>query len=257
MTQASEADKKDRGLPDPAGLIEKAWQWRWAVRLAHAVLFADIVLGLSGLEGLLQFSLYDGAIYQNFGVICVAVCAFGLFVCFALPVMAFVARHLIFFLRIYIPWPSFFISEKYDSRPLGYVLVSELRDRALSEQSTFLFSIYEKHMSTEHKTSQHREQVGILTFGLLILGIVDQYLPNTGITNSTLITQALSISGDWGLGLWGTSICLLIVWLYSAWFPEWQVRWAYYPPLYREIMAKKKADQKKQDALMNSWRHDE
>lgn len=251
MSESIEPGNKTTKLPT-IGLIEKAWEWRWAMRLTYTVLFADITLLLSGQKNILQFSLSVDYLSHHFGAFCVTICAFGLFVSLVLPALAFLLRQLISYALITIPLPSFLFSEKHYGRPTNGVLLSELREEALQTQSEFLQKIYQREDGARTQSEQHREFVSMMIFGLLLLSLFDFYMPDS------VMGAALTACDRWSEILGPTLIIICIEILRSTWFAEWQVQWVHYPPLYREIRAKQIAEEEECKAFMaTSIRHED
>ncbi len=84
----------------PGAVFEKAWEVRWALKLAYVGLFIDIALMHSLGTTLLGFSGDMAIVWENVGRIFVGIMVFCLVVSVVIPVLAHVAA----ILGSFIPW---------------------------------------------------------------------------------------------------------------------------------------------------------
>jgi|GEM_PF-1206873 len=253
MSELVVAQDKKTHLPNPIGLIEKAWEWRWAVRITYAVLFADLTLLFSGQPGILHFALTTQFLSSRFGALCVVVCVFGLFVSLGLPLVASFLRQLIYVGINHIPRPAWMTTERNYEGPRGCVLMGHFRDEMLATQSDFLKDIYDQEEKKRNEAEQNDEQLGVLIFGLLVLALTDEFAAFLGMSGDSLIATVLTTYGEWINGVWWTLLIGTFWLLCSVWFSGWKTRWVYYPPLYKRIEAKRLAEKQASREFNANW----
>lgn len=247
MTDKPDSQKPDAKSLLSTGVIEKAWEWRWGIKLAYAVVFLDIILLFNGHRGVLHFSFSMDEIWKNFGLLLTAICAFCLIVSFVIPALALALRQII----LLIPFDFFSTRNGSDQQPHGCVLLGDLREHALRNNSDFLWKLYEQRKSDFEETQEHREQFGALVFGITFLCLIDWWSSNKFGADS-LTSIMLSYIGPQGGIISLMIVALLLQW---AWFSEWKTRWVFYPPLYDAQFAKLQEQRKAREEISRNRAH--
>ena len=248
MTEHTQKNQ-ETSPPVSIGLIEKAWEWKWAVRLAYLVLFLDIALLLRKLPGVLEMSISLERVWANFGYLLTAACSFGLIVSFGIPALAIALREILSLIGSAIPYSLFDIRAERYERPDGCVSLHQLHKHALRQNSEFLMKLYEKRSAEIEEAREQREQIGMLFFGMTLLCILDWSLGTNDSTGS-LVQVFLAHTND-NVGI--AAVLAVLALLRWAWFPAWKINWAYYPPLHDELVAKERAEKDAQEKLLREW----
>lgn len=236
--------------PVSIGLIEKAWEWKWAVRLAYLVLFLDIALLLRKLPGVLEMSISLERVWANFGYLLTAACSFGLIVSFGIPALAFALRQIFSLVGAAIPDGLFEIRTERYQRPSGYVSLHQLHKHALRQNSDFLMKLYEERSAKIEEAREQREQIGMLFFGMTLLCILDWNLGSNSSTGA-LVQVFLSHTDD-KVGI--AAVVGVLALLRWAWFPARETNWAYYPPLHDELASKERTEKEALEKMRREWR---
>lgn len=232
----SKPDASKPGLTSGFGIIEKIWEWSWALRFSSIVLFVDIALILRSGEGMLNWSTAGHEkLLGNLGLLAASVAVFGLFVAILLPVLEIFIQSICSFFSGLVPSS---LNERDYQRPHDCVLAHKVRDRALRDKDDFMMSEYRRHKAKKDSDQAFRNQVGRLTFGALLLAVIDIMLPVVGHTETSLISSAIQYTGDYGLMIAGLVVLGGIALLNAVWFKSPQLDWMYYPPLADEETAK-------------------
>jgi hypothetical protein len=229
-------DTSKPGLTSGFGIIEKIWEWSWALRFSSIVLFVDIALILRSGEGVLNWSTAGHEkLLGNLGLLAASVAVFGLFVAILLPVLEVFAQFIFRLFHKLVPSP---IDEREYQRPHGCVLAHKVRNRALRDKDDFMMSEYRRHKAKKDSDQAFRNQVGRLTFGALLLAAIDIMLTVIGHAEPSLIYSAIQYTGDYGILMAGLVLIGGIGLLNAVWFKFPQLDWMYYPPLADEEAAK-------------------
>lgn len=229
-------DASKPGLTSGFGIIEKIWEWSWALRFSSIVLFVDIALILRSGEGILNWSTAGHEkLLSNLGLLAASVAVFGLFVAILLPVLEIFVQSIFRLSRKLVPSSS---DERDYQRPRDCVLAFKVRERALRDKDEFMMIEYRRHIVKKDSDQAFRNQVGRLTFGALFLAVIDIMLPVFGYAETSLISSAIQYTGDYGLMIAALVVLGGIGLLNSVWFKFPQLDWMNYPPLADEETAK-------------------
>lgn len=221
-------------------IFEKVSELRWVLQFAIFLLFADLaMLGKTG-RGIIEWSASTEQLLSNAGTLAVSLLMFGLFVSIILPVLIELVRRLTITLVIY-GTPQFLRRERVYTREVGYVRPYELHERALKENSSFLLGIYREHREENEKSRVARLETGGLIFTVLLLAISD-FMPHAlGMHGMSLIQETGVKLGEQGGVILFYAALASFASLMWTWFTGWGEGWIYYPPLYEEIMDKKRS----------------
>lgn len=227
-------------LEKGAGLLERAWEAHWALKLVCIVLFFDMAMLLHVQRGLSQWSEVGKGIIQDVGWLAVTFVAFSFIVAIVLPALLIVFRYLSasivykledLFQKL-LPTPA--DSGPY-RRPLGNVPAYALHDLALEEKDNFLFHLYETHEKNRKTARMMRERTGELTASVVLAvfvdWLVDQWVPG-GI--SLIGALDIALAEYFFPAAMAVLFCVGII-LKRAWFSPYIPDEIYYPPLDRKL----------------------
>ncbi|ANI36439.1 hypothetical protein D3C76_1036960 [compost metagenome] len=210
----------------PGAVFEKAWEVRWALKLAYVGLFIDIALMHSLGTTLLGFSGDMAIVWENVGRIFVGIMVFCLVVSVVIPVLAQVAA----ILGSFIPWHRLQGPRDYSLFP-NYVTFSALREHSLREGNEFLYNYWKRRTMQREEWRQQRFQAGVLVFGLVLMAIA-----NAGVSAHFQLPGLMAYITFW-FG-WKGYALLSIVTLYLlhwAWWSSDEIGQIYYPPLAEKL----------------------
>lgn len=227
----STSDSNNPSVTSAVGLIERIWEATWALRIISVVLFLDLASGLRSGHNLLEWSATSEPLWQSLGFLAVALAIFGLFAAILIPTLTNVLRQLLELLASILPkWLSPSDEARY-RRPSGCVWPSVLHEQALREGSDFMLARYYDHVLQNKQILRSMEQIGDLTFGTVLLAVLDGLSPKIGWATTSLIHLGM----EW-MGVWGAFIAVLLFFgaltiVRQAWFLECDKVWVYFPPL--------------------------
>ncbi|MCC4113900.1 hypothetical protein LLG90_00895 [Aromatoleum toluclasticum] len=232
--QTTDTSAIEKGL----GVLERAWDAQWALRLICVVLFFDMAMLLRIRRGLWQWSDGGKELLSDVGWLALTFVAFSFAAAIGIPVLLLKLRQLSVIVMGWLPAFLTAPTDRFEGRPLGYAPAGKVRDLALREKDDFLLRIYEAH-EREKKTGRlSQERAGELTAAALLAALADWLLGqwiHGGISLIGVIVEALA---DWAAIV--TAIILLCagVILKWAWFSPYSPDLIYYPPLDRELRDK-------------------
>lgn len=235
-------DANKTSSPSVFGILERAWDFQWALRLICAVMFIDMAMMIRVGHGLCQWTTGDRELLSNVGWIALTLVAFSFAAAIVMPVFLFVLRQIIDPVG---DWLSAFFTSQDDrsyQRPLGCVTTYELRKLALNEKDGFLFRLYETDKEKKDANRQAQEHFADLAAAMLFFTLADWILAYWIPDSVGLIGAIADALGDWAY------IVTVVVLLYffgilkSTWFPSYSPDLIYYPPLDRELRNKEKND---------------
>ncbi|EMK3529643.1 hypothetical protein V8099_003861 [Pseudomonas aeruginosa] len=228
------------------GLLERAWNWAWALRLVCAVMFLDVAVILRTGHGLWQWSPADMALLKDVGWLALLIVTFTVAVALVVPVVLVLLRQLVGLISYKVM--AFFTVAGSDDRPYqrspGYVPARALRDLALHEKDAFLLRLYENHLQARDAGLASIEQAGNLTAAAVLASLLDWGIAYGWMPGSVSLVQAIYAAlGDWASIV--TAVVLLcagfiVKW---AWFAPSTPDVIYYPPLDAVLRAKERERQ--------------
>lgn len=237
-TQSGSTSALEKGL----GLLERAWEAHWALRLTCITLCFDMAMLLHSRHGLSSWSTGDGTLLVNVGWLAIFLVVFSFAVAVVVPSVLSFLRDLGYALQPHLPpFPTPADERRYRPGP-GYVYAGELLDLALEERDEFLYRLYEKHKEDREAWERAQRQTGELTGAALLCALADWVLSRSMPGSAGLIDVIMSRLG-------GFATLAVIVVLMSAayamkraWFSFDPPNVIYYPPLYREKQRKEQND---------------
>lgn len=226
------------------GVLERAWDAQWALRLICVVLFFDMAMLLRARRGLWQWPDGGKELLNDVGWLALTFVAFSFAAAIVIPVLLLMLRQLS---AIVMGWlPAFLTAptDRPEGRPLGYAPAGRVRDLALHEKDDFLLRMYEAHAQKKKAGRLSQERVGELTAAALLAALADwllaQWIPG-GISLIGAIVEALA-----GWASLVTTVILLCAGfiLKWAWFSPYSPDLIYYPPLDRELRDKEREERR-------------
>lgn len=222
------------------GMLERAWEAQWALRLICGVLFFDTVTMLHSHRGLLQWSAVDNAQWSNVGWLAIVVVSFSAMVALVLPVTLTALRQIVEIVLTWLPtFPTVEDNRPYQ-RPLDYVFASDLRRLAMNDKDDFLLRLYEAHEQTRKEGVRSRELVGELTAAALVAAGMDVVVAHWMPASDGLIDAIIQGLSGWAYPVIAVVLLMGGSILKWAWFSETPPQLIYYPPLDRALIDKER-----------------
>jgi hypothetical protein len=224
--------KKDRVQAAGLGLVEKASEPRWALQLAVAALYVDLVLLWQAKHGLIQWSARTDELMQNLGLAAAGVVGFAVLAAIVLPTWGYLCRRVVMWLATEVPWLGWLWKPEND-RPSGSVRPYKLKSQAIAKESDFMWSRWKEHDEATTKRHADQLQIGSLMVGALTLGSIDwaaQWMVPGSVSLIGAVERALP-SQAYGQSLLAAAVLLSCAVLRWAWFSGWDLGWVHYPPL--------------------------
>jgi len=225
------------------GLLERAWDGVWALRLVCVVMSLDAAVILCTEHGLWQWSPDDMARLKdvNVGWFALLIVTFTVAVALVVPFMLLLLRLLVNLLVALIPYKvmAFFTNDRPYQRIPGYVPAHALRDLALHEKDDFLLRLYENHVQTRDASQAFIKQVGNVTAAAVLASLLDWGIAYVWMPDSVSLVQVIYAAfGDWASVV--TAVVLLCAGsiVKCAWFAPSTPDVIYYPPLDAALRAK-------------------
>jgi hypothetical protein len=239
-TQASDASILEKA----SSVLDRAWQFPWALQLICILLYFDMAMLLRVERGLWQWTEVGRNLLADVGWLAATLVAFSIAVSMVVPAILEVCRLALapilyilvdFYSRIF---PSE-VHQKYQRR-LGYVPAGALHDLALERNDDFLLRIYQNHKSNEDAALKLRERTGLLTGAALLMTFLDWLLVAWLPGGVSLIRVLESALGEYAYYVAAGALLYAGYILKLVWFPDYAPEVIYYPPLDRELREKER-----------------
>lgn len=226
------------------GLIDRAWELHWALRLTQAIFFFDIAMRLTGSPGLVGWDSSVQAVTGNIGFILITFAAFTLSMSILVPI----AMHLLGLLlclpiveKVFAP-----DHEPYHGwrRPYGRVTISDLESEGDRRNDPSLYRLAEEHQEKRRLRDAELSRMIATMTGTLILTVLNAFPVLVCVYGGTILDELMHYVGyDWSsvvlvlilLGLLST-----ILTLRRSQFSQYWVR---HPELHSELEAERRKEQ--------------
>ncbi len=166
-----------------AGMLEKPWLFVWTLRVLIVTLFIDLALVWSGMKSLLNRGLTTALLFEP-GIVLLAVCAFGIYVCILAPVTLQILKSL----RPFLPDTISYRAPEYSR---GYIRAYQVRERAMMTENQFWLAEYEKHEKRCSTGQQSAYTAALLLWTVLVLAAAEVCLSLRGSSDASLLVPAL------------------------------------------------------------------
>ncbi|WP_413730003.1 hypothetical protein [Sodalis sp. RH22] len=232
MSYDQETKKDEKPSIPRFGVIEKAWEWQWALKFSCVVLFVDIALLLREHHGLLFWTDESLNLWRDFGFRVAAAMSFCLLASIGFPTIFAVFQGIAW--KLISSFPKTF---GYEFREpfYGEVPAERVRKLALRQHDEFLMRRYEEHQRNRQQVNEERRTIGGLVASVMFLSIVDFYLSSPNGQGVSLMWELLSFTGIWGKSLSMIALICAFCVVCLAWFSQPISDYIYYPPLYDEL----------------------
>lgn len=222
------------------GVLDRAWNAQWALRLICLVLFLDMAMMLRTGRGLWQWSDGDMALLGDVGWIALTFVGFSFTVAIVLPVVLALIRQIGLFFWLRLPVLSGIPDDRPYQRQLGWVPVRAFRDLALRERDELLIRMYQAHQQDKQAERQLRESVGELTAAALLTALADWLVALWMPDSVSVVGAIIGALGDAASVIVLVTLLCASVMLKWAWFTDIPPDEIYYPPLDRELRDKER-----------------
>lgn len=230
VTQADNSSVIEKSL----GLVDRAWDAQWALRLLFMMLFFDGAMLLHYERGLWQWSEVGPDLLQDVGWLACIVVAFCITAAIVMPTLLTILSLAISSLVLALP--AVFWSDRKDSvrTSIGEVPASAVRDEALKQSNDFLLRLYENHERERRNAKSVRQQVGNLLAAAVLAVLADWWIGNHAVGGLSLIGVIIDALGSWSNSVLALVLIPVGLCLKWAWFPPHIPNYIYYPPLERK-----------------------
>lgn len=172
----NEGPGSDPGL---IGMLEKPWLFAWTLRILIVTLSIDLALVASGQKSLLHKGLSPSLLSEP-GIILLATCAFGVYVCMVAPAMLTLFRTAVW---VYLPAT---IPYRAAEHSRGFIRAYRVRERAMTTENQFWLSLYDAHARKTAAAAKAARTVALLLWTALILALAQiaagvLYYPDTAL----------------------------------------------------------------------------
>ena len=227
----------DKGL----GILDRAWDAHWSLRLTCFILFVDMAMVLRSGHGLSQWSAGNAALLTDVGWIAITLVAFSLASAIVIPVLVHGVRDVAMAIWVYMPilFRSGDNGRVYQ-RPLGYVPAKEFHNLALRDRDALLLGIYNDHERERWADREARNHWGQLTAAALIVALADWRLAGHFPGSVSLIGALIGTLGPWSSVIVPLVVLCAGFILKWAWFSDVSPDLIYYPPLDEELRRKER-----------------
>jgi len=223
------------------GIIERAWDAQWALRLTCILLFFDIAMLMHFQRGLWQWADIDKSLVNNVGWLAATFVGLSLVVAIVTPVVLTAFKQ-IFLLVVYHVWDRYFDSstDQSSSQSSGYVTTHTFYTFALQEKDDFLWRIYQEHKRNNEESQSLRQSVAQLTATALIASLIDWWYGHITPDGHSVIGVLFDFLGSSAVIVTLIVVMCAIAILKWAWAPSYRPSVIYYPPLASRIREKER-----------------
>ncbi len=222
------------------GVLDRAWDAQWALRLICLVLFLDMAMMLRTGRGLWQWSDGDRALLGDVGWIALILVGFSFVVAIVIPVVLNLLRLMSMIILGWLPdFPAAPDNRPYQRR-LGCAPAREFHDLALGEKDEFLYRLYQADQREKRAESQSRERAGGLTAAALLVALADWLVARRMPDGIGVVDAIVGALGDWAFIIVPVVLLCAGAIVKWAWFADTPPNEIYYPPLDRELREKER-----------------
>ena len=214
------------------GLIEKASELQWAMRLASAVLFVDLALLWRAGHGIVEWSASTDQLMQNSGVLIAGLLGFATLSSVIVPIWVEVLRRLTWEVVIHLPTLSS-IRTPASGFP-GQVKPGVVRDTALAKSDAFMYARWREHDQARSDEEKTKLQISSLAVSVMTLSIANYSSASLfGFTGVSMLKAFEHAFDPFGSAVLLGLVATGLVALRWAWFMGWgDSGWIHYPSLY-------------------------
>lgn len=217
---------------------EKFWDWSWSLKVLIFVLFFDCALVYLTGKGLYDLQNIASLLTEKFGIVVSLLALFGVFVVVFMPIVAYVMSEVIFPIYMNTGLYRLFQRNPDNSRHIGYVRCYQLQEPAYRSGNPLMIRLYEENREKFRAFHETMRQVALLVLTILFLFIMNWNLPYSQFKNASITNIFLNALGESGLFIGILSVTGIVIALLRSWFPDDDLQWIYYPPLYDELQEK-------------------
>ncbi len=213
------------------GLVERAWDAQWSLRLLFVVLFFDGAMLLRTGRGLWQWSEAGPGLFNDVGWLASIVVAFCVTAAIVMPTVLTLLTLSINSVIYALPSVLWLGDQQSIQPSIGQVPASTVRDEALNQKDDFLLRLYENHERERREGEKSRRRIGSLLATALLAVLVDGWIGHRAVDGLSLVGVLIEALGSWSPGVITIVLVPVVLCLKWAWFPPYTPNYIYYPPL--------------------------
>jgi hypothetical protein len=236
-------ESKEKKLPDPFGVIERAGDFPLVIQVLSLALFLEaLLLGVKH-KNLLTFGWQEMKWASEVGEIIVAGLIYALILSVLLPLFEAVMT------MIFAWHPINKLLQSSDEieaekRPGGCVRDRELKLKADEAQSTYLLDMYQRATVRRQSANRQVSNLGTGALRVMVMLGLNIYFSSQDTPSSVMLAKHL-----WSPDTFNFILALAFFALFCLSVRSWRrdpfrTLWIYYPPLYKEIMEERKEQRK-------------
>ncbi|WP_454694663.1 hypothetical protein [Achromobacter aegrifaciens] len=164
MVVESKNNDAPGGDPGLVGMLEKPWLFVWTLRVLIVTLSIDLALVATDQKSLLLKGLTTSLLSEP-GIILLATCAFGVYVCMVAPATLKFFRTAVW---VYLPSTIPYRAAEHSQ---GFIRAYRVRERAMTTENQFWLSLYDEHARKTAAARKAARTVALLLWTALILAL--------------------------------------------------------------------------------------
>lgn len=217
------------------GMMDKAWEFKWAMRFIQIILFLDLAMAVSSPlgRGILGWNSGEATVLNNLGFVLITTLAFTIYAALLTPTFSRFANDIFNLIRL----NNFFMLMANDQSkpPSGYVWIWEVRKDAFENGDPFWIERYDQMHIHAMRAFKDLRAIGDLLFGASFIAVVSFIAGTTYFDKHTLVSETIAYIPDWA----AASISIPVVYfsLYAITY-SWNALnplWVEYPELYQKL----------------------
>ncbi|RUR51408.1 hypothetical protein [Vreelandella populi] len=239
MTDTGEANWKAK-VNEVVGLLDRAWEAKWAVQLIQFVLFLDLAMVITGQPGLIGWDSGEAPILSNLNFAIITLTSFVTYAAFLTPI----ASQTIRIILVGLPLVDKLLPTSNSEQPYGYVHISYYGKQAYKRNDQYMIDYYLSRQASGIDARNFRRRSGDILFGTAVVIVLNAFPSIISIdTSYTLLQSGIEAMGPFAFGVIS---CFLLIFSWraitNAWFDS-PLIYIEQPELYREQQAKIRDEQ--------------
>ena len=236
-------ESKEKKLPDPFGVIEKAGDISLVAQILALALFLETLLLVFKHKSLLTFAWHDVNWSAEVGEIIVSGLMYALVLSVVLPLIEVI-------MTVVCTWyPLQKILETYEEkdaqrRPRGCVRDYELKEKADAEQSTYLLEKYNQAVQRAQNVERRIKNLGTGALRVMAMLGLNIYFSTPEVTSTVMRARTVWPANNVDFAIAVLFIVLFWMCVRSWRRPPFPDVWINYQPLFEEIERKHQEQRK-------------
>lgn len=226
------------------GLIDRAWELHWALRLTQAIFFFDIAMRLTGSPGLVGWDSSLQAVSGNIGFILITFAAFTLSMSILVPIAMQLLGVLLSISLVEKMFAPDHEPYRRWGRPYGRVTISDLESEGDRRNDPSLYQLAEEHQEKHRLRVAELSKMAATMTGTLILTVLNAFPILITVHGGTILDELMHYVGyDWSSIVLVFILLGLLSMILTTISSQSSQYWARHPKLHKELEAELKKEQ--------------